>query len=101
MNDIARFLDEKGKLNAWPAKKEMKYNALEYIAGKFECGRFYTEKEVNAIIENWHAFGDYFLIRRGLVDYKLLSRTRSGSQYWKEEVTPSEAASSVINIEKL
>lgn len=85
MSDIVRFLDEKGRVKIWPAKREMKIEILKYIATKFEYGRFYTEKEVNAIIESWHTFGDYFMIRRGLIDYWLLSRTKSGSSYWKEE----------------
>jgi hypothetical protein len=87
MNDIMRFMDEKVRVKAWPAKKEVKIEVLKYISSKFECGRFYTEKEVNKIIDDWHTFGDYFLIRRELIDYRFLSRTRSGSQYWKEERT--------------
>ena len=54
-----RFIDEKGRVKTWPAKKNMKYEILKYIASKFECGSFYTEKEVNKVIEVWHTFGDY------------------------------------------
>jgi hypothetical protein len=91
MNDITRFLDENSRVKSWPSKKEFKIEILKYISTKFEEGRFYTEKEVNSIIENWHTFGDYFLLRRGLIDYKLLIRTKDGSKYWKEEIidTPS------------
>ena len=85
MSDIMRFMDEKGRIKTWAAKKEFKIEILKYISTKFEYGRFYSEKEVNAIIEDWHTFGDYFLLRRGLIDYWLLSRTKSGSRYWKEE----------------
>ena len=89
MSDIKRFLDENSKVKSWPSKKELKIEVLKYIATKFEQGRSYTEKEVNIIIENWHTFGDYFLLRRGLIDYKFLSRTRDGSKYWKEELSES------------
>ena len=65
MNDIKGFTDEEGRVKIWPAKKDKKLLILGYIAGKFETGRDYTEKEVNAVIERWHTFGDYFLIRRG------------------------------------
>jgi len=85
MNDIKRFMDDKGRVKIWPAKREMKYEILEYVSTKFECGKSYSEKEVNKIIEEWHTFSDYFMIRRGLIDCGLLSRTRSGSSYWKEE----------------
>lgn len=83
MSDISRFLDENSKVKIWPAKNEMKSEVLRYISTKFESGRFYTEKEVNEIIKSWHTFGDYFIIRRGLVDYRFMSRTRNGSKYWK------------------
>jgi hypothetical protein len=83
--DVKRFLDKDMKVRIWPTKDDKKVVVLRYIAGKFECGRFYTEKEVNEVIEKWHTFGDYFLIRRELVDRELLKRFRDGSKYWKEE----------------
>ena len=85
MNDSKRFMDEKGRVKVWAAKREMKSELLKYISTKFESGRFYSEKEVNLLIEYWHTFGDYFLIRRELINNWLLSRTKSGSRYWKEE----------------
>lgn len=85
MQDINRFLDESGKIKVWPTKKDMQIEILRYLATKFEFNHDYKEKEINAIIEQWHSFGDYFLLRRGLVDYKLLFRTRDGSKYWREE----------------
>ena len=84
-NDISRFLDDKDRIKIWPSKKEMKFEILNYLAAKFEYGQFYKEKEVNSIIENWHTFGDYFLLRRGLIDYRFLSRTKDGARYWREE----------------
>jgi Uncharacterized protein conserved in bacteria len=83
--NIENFIDEKGRVKSWAAKKNKKLEILKYISTKFESGRFYSEKEVNAIIEEWHTFSDYFLIRRGLIDNRLLSRTTSGSRYWKDE----------------
>lgn len=88
MNDISisRFMDKDLKVKIWPAKIEMKKEVLRYISTKFENGRLYTEKEVNEIIESWHTFGDYFIIRRGLIDYHFMSRSKNGSRYWKEEI---------------
>ncbi len=85
MSDIANIMDEKGRINAWPSKKKVQSDILVYISSKFENGRFFTEKEVNLLIDEWHTFGDYFLLRRGLTENRLLSRTKSGSRYWKEE----------------
>lgn len=86
INDvISKFLDEKNRIKIWPTKKDKIFEILNYLAAKFEYGQFYKEKEVNSIIENWHTFGDYFLIRRELIEYHLLSRTKNGARYWREE----------------
>jgi hypothetical protein len=82
---IERFLDENNKIKIWPAKHDMKIEVLTYLSEKFETGVHYTEKEVNDIIKRWHTFGDFFLLRRGMIDLKLLSRSKDGGEYWKEE----------------
>jgi hypothetical protein len=81
---ILNFIDKEGRIKIWPSKREMKLQVLEYLAEKFEFGRFYKECEVNGIISQWHTFNDYFLLRRGLIESGLLSRTRDGAKYWRE-----------------
>ena len=85
MDVIERFLDEEKKIKIWPSKKDKQLEILRYLSTKFECNRSYTEKEVNEIIQDWHTFNDYFLLRRGMVECKLLNRTRNGAKYWREE----------------
>lgn len=85
MTDISRFLDDQQRVTVWPSKTESKMLVLKHIADKFEAGRMYSEKEVNAIIDCWHTFKDYFLIRRSLIDYRFMRRTRNGACYWKKE----------------
>jgi hypothetical protein len=80
--NISVFLDEDGKIVQLPAPNRTKISVLTYLAGKFETGRTYSEKEVNEIIDEWHTFRDYFILRRLLVDYKLLARTPNGEKYW-------------------
>jgi hypothetical protein len=80
---IKRFLDDKGRLKQLPSKSSVKREALEYLSGKFEDGIKYTEREVNQILTEWSTIGDYFLLRRGLIENGLLGRTADGSQYWK------------------
>lgn len=85
MEKIKNFIDSTGKVKIWPAKKDSKLEVLKYLADKFEYNHFYSEKEVNNIIESYHTFRDYFLLRRGLVESKLLSRTRNGAKYWRPD----------------
>jgi len=85
MSKFDSLLNDQGKVTRWPAKYALKLEVIKYIGDKFEKGHTYNEKEVNNIINQWHTFGDYFIIRRGLVDYKLLARTKDGAKYWKIE----------------
>lgn len=80
---IERFLDEEGKLKMLPSKQIPREQVYAYLAGKFECGRDYTEHEVNAILSSWHTFQDYFVLRRGLIESGWLCRMKDGSRYWR------------------
>jgi hypothetical protein len=85
MEILERFIDEEGKIKQLPSKKDARLVVLAYLASKFEAGRDYREKEVNAIIDGWHTFGDYFLLRRELIDSGLMKREQDGSRYWKDK----------------
>ena len=80
---IEQFLDSSGKITQLPQKQKARVALLEYLAEKFEPDRMYSEREVNALCTEWHTFGDYFLLRRELVDHGLLCRERDGSRYWR------------------
>ncbi len=82
---VLRFL-EKGKIRQLPIKTTYKRYVLEYLASKFETGKDYTEVEVNSVIDEWHTFGDYFILRRELIDVGLLKRLPNGSKYWRERL---------------
>jgi hypothetical protein len=75
-------LDDEGKIKQIPVPNRTKIPVLAYLAGKFEEDRIYNEKQVNGIIDRWHTFGDYFILRRLLVDYEFLQRTPNGEKYW-------------------
>lgn len=80
---ITRFLNPEGKITQLPQKKSVRLALLSYLSQQFEENRFYTEQEVNALCEEWHTFGDYFLLRRELIDQNFLCRKVDGSLYWK------------------
>lgn len=84
--NISVFLDDAGKIKQIPAPNRTKIPVLAYLAGKFEEDRIYSEKEVNGIIDAWHTFGDYFILRRLLIDYNFLERTLDGAKYWVAKI---------------
>ena len=78
---LRNFLDEEGRLTAFPAKRKMKHLALAYLAGKFQPGARYTEKEINQLL-------DPATLRRELYHARLLDRKKDGSLYWLAEERP-------------
>jgi len=62
--ELRPFVDEQGRLTQWPAKLKIKRMAIDYLVGRFEPGREYTEREVNELLLDGHTFGDWALLRR-------------------------------------
>ena len=78
---LRNFLDADGKLTAFPAKRKMKLYALLYLAQKIPADTDFTEREINDILLDWHAFTDPATLRRELYDYRFLDRSRDGKVY--------------------
>ena len=85
---LRNFLDGDGKLTAFPAKRKMKIYCLFYLAGKFEAGREYTEREINEFLLDWHTFANPATLRRELYDYGFLDRSRDGKVYCLAQKQP-------------
>lgn len=89
MAQLKTFLDEAGRLTALPAKRKLKLHAFIYMAEKFVTDRVYTEKEVNALLDEWHTYGDPVTLRRELCDHKMLTRDPYGREYRRSEKLPT------------
>lgn len=68
-----------------PVKQKKLLAVLRWLATEFQPDRTYTEREVNAILTQYHE--DYARLRRELIDFGFLRRERGGGKYW---VTPEE-----------
>jgi hypothetical protein len=79
---LKNHMDAEGRLIEWPSKKSLQAVVLVYLAGKFEVGRLYKEREVNDLLRQWHTFGDHALLRRELFEAGYLNREKDGSVYW-------------------
>jgi DNA-binding transcriptional ArsR family regulator len=69
------------RLKQIPAKEKKLVAVLRWLATRFEPGVQYSEREVNAIIEQVHP--DYATLRRELVDFHFLEREGGGGSYWR------------------
>ena len=68
------------KLKTFSSKEKKKLVTLKKIAAQFEPGRKYAEKEVNAVL--LAIFDDYATIRRYLIEYGFMQRTKDCKEYW-------------------
>jgi hypothetical protein len=82
-SELKNHLDNEGRLIAWPSKRAQQLQALDYLATKLESGRIYSKREVNALLNSCHTFGDPALLRRELFERGLLNRQHNGTEYWR------------------
>ena len=54
--------------------------------------------EISGIIRNNHRFGDHALIRRAMIDGKLITRTLDGREYRRIEQQPTGEALALIRL---
>ena len=77
-----RVVTNQPKLRNFPVKEEKRKALLPRFAALFEPDKEYTELEVKKIIKP--IYEDDAIIRRYLVDYGYLGRTKDGSKYYKK-----------------
>lgn len=75
------FVDEDGRITAFPAQEKKFLVLLRYVVNVFEPGQRYPEKEVNEILKRYNE--DTASLRRGMVEYKLMQREGGGGDYWR------------------
>jgi hypothetical protein len=88
-NEVVRRFIHKGRLLDVPAAHSKRLVVLDHLAGLFEPGRRYPEREVNELLGRYHP--DYAMLRRYLVDDGFLDRadelapsgSRSVKVYWR------------------
>lgn len=75
---LATFLVD-GRLKSIPMQRKKRDVVLRHLAGLFETGRRYPEREVNETLRRLHA--DVATLRRELVDGRLMAR--KDGVYWR------------------
>jgi len=75
--------DAERRLVRLPNKLSVQRMAMWALWTRFAPEKRYTEREVNAILNAHHTFGDQATLRRELVNMHLLGRKSDCSVYWK------------------
>jgi hypothetical protein len=91
-----RQFDGRGRLVRWPTKFSVQRLAMWVLWTKFDSGRVYSEKEVNAVLKASNTFDDHVTLRRELVDHRLLQRKSDCSEYRKLPARPDPEARALL-----
>jgi hypothetical protein len=78
-----------GRIESMPTAPSKRRIVFDWLAGRFDVGRRYSETEVNALLDG-HA-EDHVSLRRALVDEGFLDR--DGGEYWRSGGTVDIAGS--------
>lgn len=84
-----------GPLSRFPRKHKHRLAVLQEIAKRFDPQRVYSEKEVNALLQD--VCEDHVTLRRYLIDHAFLERTAGGSEYWVKNRKSGEEQENQMN----
>lgn len=91
-----RVFDGGAKMIQWPAATAVQGLCLWAIWFDLERGAQLNEAQVNAAVKSRIEFVDYPLVRRSLIDHKLMTRKPDGSVYTRQSRTPPPEAVMLI-----
>lgn len=78
---LADYTNQDGTLKMIPTKSKKIAAVLDYLILSFEKDIVFSEHQVNDILEKFYP--DPTTLRRYLIDYGYLGRSRNGAQYWR------------------
>lgn len=96
----ARYFDDAGVLTSWPSRLAHQTLSQWVFWSRIPRGETFDERGISALIKGWHAFGDHAIIRRAMVDAKMLERNQNGREYRRiEQMPPPELAPLLAHLE--
>ncbi len=91
-----RVFDHLGIMHRWPKQRSVQGLCLWVFWADLPARTDIPEKEVNAVMNARHSFGDHALLRRSLIDHRMITRTTDGKIYRRIEREPPEEALTLI-----
>ena len=85
-----------GVMTRWPKQTSVQGLCLWVFWAALPAKQDMTETEVNDVLNARHAFGDHAILRRSMVEHRMLQRTTDGSVYRRIEQVPPEDAAALI-----
>lgn len=101
MNEVTlakalRLFDGAGQLTLWHKKRSVQDLCTWALWAGLPQATIMSEREISAVLNGLHSFGDAAVIRRRMVTLGLVVRTDDGSEYRRVEQAPPEEARVLI-----
>jgi hypothetical protein len=97
---VAGHFDGTGAMLRWPGKTSHQELCLWALWARLPAGVRLTETEINHRLLDLHRFADHALLRREMVNRRLVGRTTDGRAYWRiEQKPPADAAALIRRLE--
>ncbi|RAN39481.1 MULTISPECIES: DUF2087 domain-containing protein [unclassified Hyphomonas] len=90
------LFDAQGRLTQWSSRRSMQELCLWALWARLPANSVLNDKQITALLDRLHLFEDAALIRRELVDFRLVSRKADGSDYRRTEKPPTPEARALI-----
>ncbi len=97
LHKAQRVFDAEGRMRQWPSQTAVQGLCLWVLWARLPARRDLTEAQVNAVLLDGSRFGDHVLLRRSLIDYRMVTRTQDGAIYRRIEQTPPLEALGLIH----
>lgn len=88
--------DAGGQLVRWPSRRQVQALCLWVMWSRVPAAEHLHERQINAILNAGHLFGDAALLRRSLIGMALVQRNLDGSDYQRLEKRPPDEARELI-----
>jgi len=93
---VLRHFNDAGVMIRWPSRTNHQTLCLWVIWSRIPAEQHFSESEINRFITDGHSFGDYAILRRSLVNAKMLARTADGRLYRRIEKKPDPDALTLL-----
>lgn len=80
---MKNYMNEDGSLKSYPSKEKKKIIILTEIMKNFKKDVTYSEKEINKILNR--IYEDHATLRRALIEYGFLERSKDCASYWVKQ----------------
>lgn len=100
LKKITKYFDNNLVLQRFPGKESHRELCMWFFWSRIPQAAKFNEIAFSKFLNGLHAFGDAAMIRRYLIEYGFVSRSRDGSDYQRIELEVPSEVQAIVNMSK-